>query len=89
MPSTASAAGATFIGCPEEVQPLLGYDFRDGPDGRGYYARDAPAPAAAPAADAPDVFAQRIAALSSKAAPPKGGGSADDFLADLKELGAM
>ena len=45
----AAAAGATFVGCPQEVQTLPGYAFRDGPDGRGYYMVDPPAaPPAAP-----------------------------------------
>ncbi len=48
----ASAAGAAFVGCPEEVQPLPGYDYRDGAEGRGYYRRDPPPAPAAPAAPA-------------------------------------
>ena len=49
----ASAAGADFVACAEEVMQLPGYEHRDGHEGVGYYriGAAAPPPAAPPAAD--------------------------------------
>ena len=40
----ASAAGAAFVACPEQMGELRGYAFREGEEGRGYYRvrREAP-----------------------------------------------
>ena len=72
----ASAAGAVFIGCPEEVQPLVGYMFRDGADGRGYYMIDPPP-------------AQPLPPPAQPPAPAAPKASYDAFLDEMKELGAM
>tara|TARA_B110001452_G_scaffold228069_1_gene203277 strand:+ start:142 stop:444 length:303 start_codon:yes stop_codon:yes gene_type:complete len=42
----ASAAAAAFIACPNYVRELGGYRFTEGPDGRGYYRKEEPRPAA-------------------------------------------
>ncbi|KAL1521005.1 hypothetical protein AB1Y20_022562 [Prymnesium parvum] len=58
----ASAAGAEFVAIPQAIMELRGYEFKDGPEGTGYYLIGA-----------------------NKAAPH----SFDEFLSDMKELGAI
>ena len=78
----ASAAGADFVACAEEVMQLPGYVFRDGHEGVGFYrvaagaaagaggcASSAPPPPAAAAAPAPSSFS--------------------DFMSTMRELGAV
>jgi len=69
----ASAAGASFVGCPEYVMALPGYDFRDGPEGTGYYLIEALQDGAAPASEA----------------APEGTASYDAFMETMRDLGAM
>ena len=38
----ASAAGAAFVACPEDIMALPGYEHRSGADGVGYYRLDTP-----------------------------------------------
>lgn len=79
----ASAAGALFVACPEEVMQLPGYDFRvGGEEGTGYYRRDDAAPPHPP----PEPAGGRWMAARAPAAATDG---YDDFMASMRELGAL
>ena len=60
----ASAAGAAFVACPEQMGELRGYAFREGEEGRGYYRvrREAPVQAA-PAYDEFERAMQELGAV--------------------------
>jgi hypothetical protein len=84
----ASAAGALFVACPEAVMSLPGYEYRQGgEEGTGYYRRD----------DAPPPRTRFEPAhgrwLASQAAGQPAGAAGsdgyDDFMASMKELGAL
>jgi hypothetical protein len=88
----ASAAGALFVACPEEVMPLPDYDFRaEGEEGVGYYRRDD----AGPPLPRPEPVGSRW--MPARPAVPPGedvqpataADGYDDFMATMRELGAL
>ena len=73
----ASAAGAEFVACAEDVMALPGYEHRDGSDGIGYYLLASPTLQPPP----PQLSPGQVATSD--------GGAFDDFLSTMKELGAV
>ena len=75
MLQRASAAGAVFVACADQVTKLPGYVHRDGPEGRGYY-RVLEQCAPPPPPIMTTTQSERPAAF-------------DDFLSTMKALGAV
>ena len=60
----ASAAGADFVACAEQVMQLAGYEHRDGAEGVGYYRLGvAAAPAARTEASEPSSFSDFMSSM--------------------------
>ena len=84
----ASAAGALFVACPNNVMDLQGYEFRlAGEDGRGYY-KLGTQPAARTAPIRPAASSQLLSEDLGHPACSSTDGY-DEFLASMKELGAL